>query len=318
MKSIPFTVFTPTYNRAHTLRRVYDSLLQQRADLFEWLVVDDGSTDGTAKLLSELQAESPFEIRVIRQPNGGKHRAHNAAIRVARGELTIILDSDDELVNGAIEALWCEWQSIDVKHRAQIAGVLGHCVDESGEIVGLRYPSNPLDGRFFELTADGKMVGEKMPCYRSDVLRAYPFPEMEGSTAYVPEGVVWARIDERYLVRCFDAPVRIYHRSPSDGASIMNKYAKHRTNAWGRMQYFSLVLNMSGQYFPRYARVFANAAANYWRCALHAGVPISGQLKQIRGATARLLWIAGMPVGIVAWYFDRAEKTRSRIAGQMN
>src|SRR6516164_10922801 len=102
MLGIPITVFTPTYNRAGKLRQVFDSLCRQPGNLFEWLVVDDGSTDNTPSILEEFSRNASFPVRVLRQPNGGKHRAHNAAVQAARGELTIVLDSDDELLPGAL------------------------------------------------------------------------------------------------------------------------------------------------------------------------------------------------------------------------
>ena len=55
-----FTVFTATYNRAHVLHRVYDSLRAQTFRDFEWLVVDDGSTDGTGALVEGWRAEADF------------------------------------------------------------------------------------------------------------------------------------------------------------------------------------------------------------------------------------------------------------------
>src|SRR5690348_333025 len=121
MGSLPITVFTPAYNRNHTLSRVYESLLRQDSSLFEWLVVDDGSTDSTVSTLAKLQSEAPFNIRFISQPNGGKHRAHNTAVRHANGELTLILDSDDELVEGAVEAIWDEWCAIPAEMRPSYA-----------------------------------------------------------------------------------------------------------------------------------------------------------------------------------------------------
>ena len=99
------TVFTPTYNRAHTLERLFDSLMAQTSREFEWLVVDDGSTDQTESLIKEFSAKAAFSVRYIYQTNGGKHRAHNAAIKLAAGELVIILDSDDCLLPHAVEGL---------------------------------------------------------------------------------------------------------------------------------------------------------------------------------------------------------------------
>src|SRR6266568_2184665 len=122
MRSLPITVFTPTYNRAHTLTRAFNSLTKQQCTLFEWLVIDDGSTDETTSILESARRLAAFDIRVIKQPNGGKHRAHNTAVRQSKGELTLILDSDDELVPGAIEDIWREWCAIPTSERTEFAG----------------------------------------------------------------------------------------------------------------------------------------------------------------------------------------------------
>jgi glycosyltransferase involved in cell wall biosynthesis len=89
-----FTVFTPTYNRSHTLHRVYDSLHAQTYRNFEWLVIDDGSTDGTAEMIESWRRNADFPIRFFAQPHAGKHVAHNRALDEARGRFFIVLDSD--------------------------------------------------------------------------------------------------------------------------------------------------------------------------------------------------------------------------------
>jgi glycosyltransferase involved in cell wall biosynthesis len=302
---LPFTVFTPTYNRAHCLRRVFDCLGRQPQGTFEWLVVDDGSTDDTLTVLGELVRIAAFPIRVIHQANGGKHRAHNTAIEHAAGEMTVILDSDDELAPGALDVLWREWQAISDDQRENFAGVIGHSADTAGQLVGLPYPARRVDGKLFELTAAGVVVGEKLPCYRTDILRQFRFPERPGSTAYVPEGVVWVQIGARYKVRCIDEIVRVYHRDAGDTGAVMNRYARRQSNAWGRMQYSAQVLRLSGRYWPRFAPTFVKAAAGYVRDALHAGYSFPRQFGLLEGSFARVLWALSLPIGCTAWLLDR-------------
>jgi glycosyltransferase involved in cell wall biosynthesis len=305
---LPFTVFTPTYNRAHCLRRVFDSLGRQPQGTFEWLVVDDGSTDDTPALLEELARTAAFPVRVIRQTNGGKHRAHNTAVEHAAGELTVILDSDDELVPGALDVLWREWQAIPDDRRGDFAGIIGHSANAAGQLVGLPYPFRRVDGKLFELTAAGVVVGEKLPCYRTDILRQFRFPERPGSTAYVPEGVVWVQIGSRYNVRCIDDTVRVYHRDAADTGAVMNRYARRQSNAWGRMQYWMVVLNLSGRYWPRFASTFVKAAAGYVRDGLHAGYSFRRQFRPLDGNIARILWAVSLPIGAAAWSLDRIRR----------
>ena len=93
------TVFTPTYNRAHLLSNLYQSLLQQKAEDFEWLVVDDGSTDGTEELVNQWIEEAAFTIRYFKKENGGKHTAINKGVQLAEGDLFFIIDKNSAEYN---------------------------------------------------------------------------------------------------------------------------------------------------------------------------------------------------------------------------
>ena len=89
------TILTPTFNREGGLRNLWDSLQKQTVKDFEWLIVDDGSTDGTKNLITQLQEKSDFQIRYIYKSNGGKHTALNVGIQTICSELIFIVDSDD-------------------------------------------------------------------------------------------------------------------------------------------------------------------------------------------------------------------------------
>ena len=102
-KSPYFTVFTPTFNRAYTLQGVYESLAMQTFRDFEWIIVDDGSTDNTENLISEWKKEANFVIRYYYQTNQGKHIASNKGVKEAQGELFLFLDSDDRCVPQTLE-----------------------------------------------------------------------------------------------------------------------------------------------------------------------------------------------------------------------
>ena len=107
------TIFTPTYNRAYTLPRLYKSLCQQTAQDFEWLVVDDGSTDETQMLFNTWLEEGKIPIRYITKENGGKPSAYNIAAKEAKGELFLCVDSDDYLVDNAVEKVLNNWETTD-------------------------------------------------------------------------------------------------------------------------------------------------------------------------------------------------------------
>jgi len=107
------TVFTPTYNRAYILNRLYESLKKQSSKSFLWLIIDDGSTDNTEELVNAWIRENIIEIRYYKQENGGKQRAHNKAVELCDTELFICVDSDDYLTENAIEGVFLTQKTIN-------------------------------------------------------------------------------------------------------------------------------------------------------------------------------------------------------------
>ena len=300
-----FTVFTPTYNRRHTLNRVFQSLKKAGSVRFEWLIVDDGSNDGTCEFIDELAAVSPFEIVYFFKDNGGKHSAHNFAIERARGSLFVVLDSDDEIFPGALDSLFLEWNSVERSDKRVIAGILGNSVDERGSIVGAPFPSSGIEGSNFYLSTSGAMIGDKLPCYSLEILKKHPFPILPIRTV-VPEGVVWNAIGRTHVVVCVNKSVRIYHRSLHDDASLMNSYRDAGSNAAGKFMYSVSSLNYSDLHFLQFPMRFVKDAINCTRFFLHARH--SFLFRFFAGlAPANLLLVAVfVPVGLLVWIVDKS------------
>lgn len=193
------TVFTPTYNRAYIIDKLYKSLLAQTDKNFEWVVVDDGSTDNTEKYFKEiLEQNSPFSITYVRQSNGGKHRAINRGVQLARGELFFIVDSDDYLLEDAIEKLiqWCNGLD-NSKKWAGVSGAMGYSSERcvGGVFDGAQY----IDAKNSQ-RSKYNLYGDKAEAYFTEILKKYPFPEFDGEN-FITEEVVWNAIalDGYYL-----------------------------------------------------------------------------------------------------------------------
>jgi glycosyltransferase involved in cell wall biosynthesis len=199
--ALPLTVFTTTYNRAHTLGRTYRSLQAQTCFEFEWLVVDDGSTDGTEDLVGEWMAESnPFRIRYDKvEENEGLTRAYNRAFELAEGRLMLGCGSDDFLEPNACESV-LRWESA-IRDLPGYAGVAGACGDaDTGELLGNRFKGDFVDVSWFEVHKHG-MVGDKAEALYTDILRRHKYPEIEGER-FIPELALWFDIAaEGYKVR---------------------------------------------------------------------------------------------------------------------
>lgn len=201
------TIFTPTYNRRQLIDRLYQSLLTQTEKNFEWIIVDDGSTDDTENYFSELLTQAhPFPIRYIKQENGGKHRAINHGIKKATGNLFFIVDSDDYLLPNAIEKI-NQWEaSLDNSHNwCGIAGLRGFSKEK---VLGQHPSVDYIDAKNTERNKY-RLDGDKAEVYFTNILKKYPFPEIPGEK-FISEETVWNAIArDGYYIRWFNEIIYI-------------------------------------------------------------------------------------------------------------
>ena len=254
--NIFFTVFTPTFNRAIVLHRVYESLLQQTFNNFEWLIIDDGSTDNTAELVSRWSHNQStwFSIRYYRQENQHKKVAHNFAVEHARGELFICLDSDDKCIPEALEKLYFHWHQIPASERHQFSSIYTLCCDEFGCPIGDYFPCESwIDSTTLDIAYKFKIRGEKWGVYRTSILRKFPFPEEATKLpGLVMESVVWNKISENYRTRFLNDHLRIYFSNCLDPNIVsISSISQIKLNSPGMLfshlhflnQYFSYCLS---------------------------------------------------------------------------
>ena len=295
-----FTVFTPTFNRAHTLHRVFESLQAQTCSDFEWLVIDDGSTDDTPALMARYQSEARFSIRYLREPHRGAHHVHNLALREARGQLSIKLDSDDGCVPEALARLKYHWENIPAGRRESFSGVTGLCRDQNGQLVGSRFPSDPLDCSAAELEYRHKVRGEKWGFLRLDVLRRFPYPEdVPGN--FIPESFIWCQVSRQFKTRHINEELRIYW---TDAPSLVHGPSNPRTNAVGHRLMFKMVLDLESGWFFHAPLRLLRAAVQSIRFSLLSGVGLLRQFRELQSAGGRLLWLAAWPLGVGLWLRD--------------
>lgn len=185
------TVFTPLYNRAYIVERLYTSLKNQTVKDFEWLVIDDGSTDNAQEKFDMWKnQDNGFEIRYIRCENGGKHRAINKGVLLAKGELFFIVDSDDCLPEDSIKKI-IEIEN-GIENKSEFAGVSGIRRTFDNILIGTTFKEKYIDATSLERDKFG-ITGDKSEVFYTDILKKYPFPEFEGEK-FVTEDVVWSRI----------------------------------------------------------------------------------------------------------------------------
>lgn len=170
------TVFTPTYNRVEKLQRTYESLLAQTSRDFEWLVVDDGSTDNTKSVVSQwIKKTKVFPIRYIHKKNGGLHTGYNVAIENISTELCVCCDSDDYLPNDAVETIIMTWKN---RPQGNFAGIIGLDYDaRSGKPIGGFFSDTSKPMHFLELRKKARHSGDMKMVLRTDLLKPHiPMP----------------------------------------------------------------------------------------------------------------------------------------------
>lgn len=185
------TIMTPTYNRAYVLSRLHKSLCQQKRRDFEWLVIDDGSTDGTAELIYDCRDKSDFEITYVYKENGGKHRAINEGVVHATGDWIIIVDSDDLLTGDAVAKLYDVINHIG----SEFVGMCFRRATLSGHIIGISDTAWSKSMVMQPIMAGHILKGDLAYVFRTSVMRKCPFPEFLGEK-FVPELYIWNKISD--------------------------------------------------------------------------------------------------------------------------
>jgi len=317
-----FTVFTATYNRAHTLHRVYESLKAQTYRDFEWLVIDDGSTDNTRALVKPWEQESLFPIRYLYKENAGLIAAVNQGAGLANGELFIKFDSDDRCIPRALERFLHHWNAIPADQRSDFAGVICLSQDENGKIVGNRkFPADVLDSNLIEVRYRFKVSGENWWAYRTDVLREFPLLELPNEK-YVPELPTWFEISRKYKVRFINEFLRTYDTSGSDKMSGSSRLWGMRYRVPGKFCLGTLILNqyllntVLADYFRYAPKMFLISSVHYIRFSFHCKRSIITQARSLTTALGRFLWLIALPLGCLVYCRDALVMSGKKTSSQ--
>lgn len=212
MQDISLTVFTPAYNRAHTLENLYASLIAQTDRRFVWHLVDDGSNDNTEALVRSWQSEGRLDIRYTRTSRHGKYVAHNLAVSYCDTELFVCVDSDDTLLPEAIERAKALWRVL--RQDSHVCGIV------SPRRIGRAAYRFPTDNRFGTLTQLYERHGyrgETMLVFRASILKRFLFPLIDGET-FMMEHVLYGRLDAHYVL-CYDNTMHYAMEYRDDGIS---------------------------------------------------------------------------------------------------
>lgn len=284
------TIFTPTYNRGYNLSKLYNSIVKQTYKNLEWIIVDDGSTDATESLVNSFINDNKIPVIYKFQENKGKHIAINEGVALAVGELFLILDSDDELPEFALEVIVSKYKQ--VLELPYIGGVAGRGMYKDGNIVG--------NDNFTEVIANSlqiryphKVTGDLTEVFRTEVLKEFPFPEIPNEK-FCPEALVWNRIAQKYKLLFFNKPIYTIEYLP-DGLTA--KIVKIRMNApIASMLHYSELESYS---IPFLQKIKANT--NFWRFSFNSDFSFFKRLKMV----SSLLSVFGIPIGFIMYLKDK-------------
>jgi glycosyltransferase involved in cell wall biosynthesis len=260
------TVCTSTYNRARLLPRVAESLEKQTFRDFEWVVIDDGSTDDTDAVLKELAASVSFPVVATRFPvNKGVHFGVNHGLRTARGKYFIQLDSDDWLAPQALERYLFHWNELIRKGLDQnVLSVWSICVDENGNVCGTLFPESPILSDHWTMIYRWKNIGDKKGMALTAFLRQYPFVEKPFLTSFP-----WLRMPRTTKMLFINEPLYVYTTpNPVDSISRGMGVKKAET-----VRYRSLeMLNLNWDFFRLNPSRFMDYSKRYAEACQTLGI----------------------------------------------
>lgn len=278
------TIFTPTYNRAELLPRLYKSLLEQNNKNFEWVIVDDGSTDATAMKIATFTQENKITIKYHKQQNSGKHVAINKGVQLASGSFFFIVDSDDLLPKDSIETVF---NIIKETERFQmVGGISGTCLTPDLVKVG-NNTFEPIFANSIDIRNKYNIKGDLAEVFKTDVLKEFPFPEIP-EEKFCPEVLVWNRIAKKYKLYYTDNPIYIAEYQP-DGLTA--KIVKIRMKApVATMLTYSELADAA---IPITQKI--RATINFWRFAFNSNTSFTSKFNKVNPFFS----LIGLPFGFL-------------------
>ena len=268
MNKVPvFSILTPSWNRGHLLPRVYQSLLTQEFQNFEWILSDDGSTDDTEKLAHNFLSDDHLAIQYVRSDRRvGKARLDNEAIKTCKGQLVLWCDSDDVLLPNALKDLMEVWASIPDLDKQNYSGLTGLALTANGPTL------DPFPGcENFETTWNelfgahtrGAKNQDMVLCARSDLLKRHLFPEVD---FVVPEGVVWTRLGN-LKTKLISKPMKFVEYGHVGAISHTDKMEYNRGRAFSIAQVYSEM----NKFDPSFLSFMKNTI-KFFRYAFHGEI----------------------------------------------
>lgn len=285
------TIFTPTYNRRNLLARLYESLKSQTNKDFIWMLIDDGSTDGTEDLVNQWKLENEFEIQYFYKKNEGMHSAHNWAYERIETEWNTCIDSDDKMPENAVEIINREILTIN---NENCYGLVGLDADFDGKILGKKIPENLKKVKMMDLARKHKVTGDKKLVFKTEILKKLPpYPIFNGEKL-VP-----------LSFKSFEAEAQGYYLIPKNEIYCLVEYQEDGStnNMWRQYR-----LNPQGFAFMRLKKLNSKIGVKeQFRNAVHLGssVLFTKNYRQLSQTKYPIIVLLSMPFSILLNLYNR-------------
>ncbi len=291
MSFILLTIFTPTYNRAYTLVKLYESLLLQTNKQFIWLIVDDGSTDDTDKTVENWISENKLKIEYIKQENSGKHIAHNTGVLNCNTDFFFCVDSDDYLLNTAIEDIYFD---IEKTNCIGVSGIISQKLIKDKEIAKFLPDMIGKYASLSDLYEKHGLKGDTSLVFKTEVLKKYLFPKITGEK-FVGEEYVYCQIDEKYKLYVSDKKYYVYEYLADGYTSNMAKLIAQNPKGYTELK--RIKFRVSNSFKIKY-----KAAALYL-----VGCKLSRDINWLKNSPNKFISILAVPLAAIV-YFVRFRK----------
>lgn len=304
MNEKKISVFTPAFNRMGTLPQLYESLVEQTYKNFEWIIIDDGSTDGTEELVNSWIIERRIDIVYKKQSNNGKHIAMNNAVSLATGYFITVVDSDDFLKKEALKILIDAWNEIPREEWKSFISVKSNCFDiYTGESLGPSFKNGFLVCNYLDARYKFKVNAEMQSLIRIEALREYPNPNIlggyqNGGLRYYPE-TIWQDLAARKYLTKFISESTCGYRMDSSESLLGRgkKYNRYRENFY----LWKHIINDNSDYFWYSPKEFFKAYVGFSMDLFFNHYSIKNSLGEVDSICKQIICVLFIPLGYVAY-----------------
>lgn len=290
-----FSVFTPVFNRADTIHRVFESLDKQTFKNFELIIINDGSTDNSHDVIKHLIKTAKFKVVYVNNKlNQHKMACFFQAINIAQGEFLLTLDSDDACSNEALATFDSIYESLSNEKKNILSGMTSLCMNSDNEIIGDKFPQDIYFSNSFKQSALYPRAAERWGFVKTEILKNIKINNNMFSKGLIPEGLIWEFISFLGYETCYvNKALRVYFFDANNRLSIRN----HRENSFGMAIFSVSVLNwFSKKYLLKYPQYFLKRIYTLLRASKYLDYDLKTYLHSINNYLIKIIIILAWPL----------------------